>query len=74
MNPQTPQARIDAASAYEALMVPALVGEWAGRVAAAARIRPGQRVLDVACGTGILGREVRSRTGPSGSSVRASTA
>src|SRR4029453_3623631 len=26
----------------------------------------GQRVLDVACGTGVLAREVRLRTGPTG--------
>jgi SAM-dependent methyltransferase len=66
MNEPTLQAQIDAANAYEALMVPALFGQWASKVADAAQIRPGQRVLDVACGTGILGREVTSRTGPTG--------
>lgn len=66
MNEPTLQARIDAARAYEALMVPALLGEWASKVADAARIRLGQRVLDVACGTGILAREAASRTGPAG--------
>lgn len=60
------EAQIDAANAYEALMVPALFGQWAARIADAARIRPGQRVLDVACGTGILAREIASRAGPSG--------
>jgi SAM-dependent methyltransferase len=57
------QAQVDAACAYEALMVPALFGEWAGQVADAARIEAGQRVLDVACGTGTLTREVAARTG-----------
>lgn len=50
------QAQIDAARAYEELMVPALLGEWAPRVAEAAHIQSGDRVLDVACGTGVLAR------------------
>lgn len=61
------QARIDSAAAYEALMVPALFGPWAPRVADAAEIRPGQRVLDVACGTGVLAREALARVRPGGS-------
>jgi len=57
---------IDAARAYETLFVPALFGQWAPKVADAAQIEPGQRVLDVACGTGILGREIALRVGSSG--------
>jgi ubiquinone/menaquinone biosynthesis C-methylase UbiE len=66
MSEPTLRAEIDAASAYEALFVPALFGQWAAKVAGAARIQPGQRVLDVACGTGILAREVSSRVGSTG--------
>ena len=66
MNEPTPQALIDAANAYEALFVPALFGQWATKVADAAQIQPGQRVLDVACGTGVLAREVTLRTGSTG--------
>jgi SAM-dependent methyltransferase len=66
MSEPTLQAQIDAANAYEALFVPALFGQWAPKVVDAAQIQPGQRVLDVACGTGILGREVASRMGSSG--------
>jgi SAM-dependent methyltransferase len=60
------QEQIAAASAYETLMVPALFGQWAETIAGAARIQPGQRVLDLGCGTGVLGREAVSRTGASG--------
>ena len=66
MSEPTLQAQIEAANAYETLFVPALFGQWAPKVADAAQIQPGQRVLDVACGTGILAREVASRTGPTG--------
>lgn len=60
------QAQIDAADAYEQLFVPALFRQWAPRVVEAAQIETGQRVLDVACGTGVLAREAVSRVGPSG--------
>jgi ubiquinone/menaquinone biosynthesis C-methylase UbiE len=60
------QAQIEAAHAYEALFVPALFGQWATKVADAAQIEPGQRVLDVGSGTGILGREIYSRMGSVG--------
>ena len=60
------QDAVDAAKAYEALFVPALFGQWAPIVADAAHIGPGERVLDVACGTGILAREAARRVGASG--------
>ncbi|MCI0412001.1 methyltransferase domain-containing protein [bacterium] len=66
MSEPTLQAQIDGAKAYETLMVPALFGQWAPMVVNMAQIQPGQRVLDVACGTGVLAREVASRTGPAG--------
>lgn len=66
MSEPTLQSQIDAANAYEALFIPALFGQWAPKVADAAQIRPGQRALDVACGTGILARELASRMGSTG--------
>ena len=56
-----------AAAVYEDRLVPAIFTTWAGRTADAARIAPGQRVLDVACGTGILARAAAARAGPGGS-------
>lgn len=66
MGAPTIQAQVDAANAYESLFVPALFSQWAPMVAGAAQIRPGQRVLDVACGTGILAREIARRIGSAG--------
>lgn len=61
MGESASQEQIAAARAYEALMVPALFGQWAETVLDAAGVRPGRRVLDVACGTGVVAREVASR-------------
>lgn len=60
------RALVDAARAYEGLFVDALFGQWPPMVAESARIGPGQRVLDVACGTGVLARDAAARTGPTG--------
>jgi SAM-dependent methyltransferase len=65
VRPPSP-AEIEGARAYEALFVPALFGEWAPRMADAARVGHGQRVLDVASGTGVLARELASRVGSAG--------
>ena len=63
------QVSRSAAEVYEEFFVPALFAEWAGRVADAAHVTPGMRVLDVACGTGILARTVAERVGQNGSVV-----
>ncbi len=62
----TLEAQVAAAKAYEALFVPALFGQWATRVVDAANLVAGQSVLDVACGTGVVAREARLRTGSAG--------
>jgi len=61
------QAQIAAAKAYEELFVPALFKQWPPLLAGAAKIESGHRVLDVACGTGILARDLASRVGSAGS-------
>ena len=58
--------QIQAAAAYEELLVPALFEEWAPRVASAAALSPDKNVLDVACGTGVLAREVAAWVGETG--------
>lgn len=67
MNDPGLATQIAAATSYEEAVVPALIREWAPRLVAAAGIRPGDRVLDVACGTGVLSRAVAEAVGPVGS-------
>ena len=57
------------AAAYEELFVPALFAQWAPMLADLAGIREGDRVLDVACGTGVAARTAADRVGRSGSVV-----
>jgi SAM-dependent methyltransferase len=59
--------RVTAAEAYEALFVPALFEAYAPKLADAAGLAEGERVLDVACGTGIVAREAVRRCGATGS-------
>ncbi len=55
------------AEVYEERFVPGIFGEWAPRLVAFAGIAPGDQVLDVACGTGIVARTVADAVGPDGS-------
>lgn len=57
------------AEEYEAAFVPALFAQWAPILLDLARVQPGQRLLDVACGTGILARTAVERVGASGTVV-----
>jgi ubiquinone/menaquinone biosynthesis C-methylase UbiE len=55
-----------AAEAYEKLLVPALYAPFSAEVVALAGPRPGEHVLDVACGTGIAIRLAAPRVAPGG--------
>lgn len=54
---------LEAAEMYEAKFVPAILSDWAPHLVEAAAIRPGQKVLDVACGTGVVARRVAGQIG-----------
>jgi ubiquinone/menaquinone biosynthesis C-methylase UbiE len=66
---ETGQVARSAAEVYEEFFLPALIQQWASRVAGAAGIQTGERALDVACGTGVLARTVAERVGPNGAVV-----
>jgi ubiquinone/menaquinone biosynthesis C-methylase UbiE len=66
---ETFQITREQAEAYEKLFVPALFAQWAPLLIDIAKIEKGKRVLDVACGTGIVARAAADRVGPSGSVV-----
>jgi SAM-dependent methyltransferase len=63
---QKGQVTRSAADIYEEFFVPALFAPWPAPVAQAAALAPGQDVLDVACGTGVLAREAARRVRPGG--------
>lgn len=54
------------AQTYEAFMVPFRFGPWAQTLIDRANLRPGMRLLDLACGTGIVARVAAARIGNDG--------
>src|SRR5437867_1567189 len=55
-----------AAELYERYLVPAIFEPWAMALVALAAPQPGERVLDVACGTGTVARLAAQHVGPTG--------
>lgn len=65
----TGQISSDAAKIYEDFFVPALFQVWSERLLEAAKIKKGDYILDVACGTGILARTIAAHIKPVGKVV-----
>jgi ubiquinone/menaquinone biosynthesis C-methylase UbiE len=55
---------------YERYLVPSIFRPWAEDLVEIAALRTGERVLDIACGTGIVARTAARKLGGSGSVVR----
>lgn len=51
------------AEIYENVFVPAMMAEWVPRVITLANPQPGEHILDVACGTGVVTRSVAHSVG-----------
>jgi SAM-dependent methyltransferase len=60
---ETFQIPLEAAEAYEEAFVPAFFSQWAPVLCDAAGVTAGQKVLDVACGTGIVARTAADLVG-----------
>lgn len=54
---------------YDEFFVPALFGQWTERMLDAAAVGPGDRVIDVGCGTGSLAQAAAERVGSTGEVV-----
>jgi ubiquinone/menaquinone biosynthesis C-methylase UbiE len=63
---QPEMAARQAAETYQQYMVPAIFEPWTEVLLQHVRLRPGERVLDVACGTGVVARHVAGVVGPTG--------
>lgn len=69
MTESTEPADTTAAEAYEQFMLPRTFGPWIQEMVNLADLKPGEQVLDVACGTGMATRLAAERVTPNGRAV-----
>ena len=55
-----------AAERYERVLAPAIFAPWAADLIELAQLQDGERVLDVACGTGVVARHAAQKVGMAG--------
>jgi ubiquinone/menaquinone biosynthesis C-methylase UbiE len=60
------QLNDSAPALYQRYLVPAMTAMWAANLTDRAALEPGERVLDVACGTGVVARVAAERVGSTG--------
>ena len=63
------QVSENAAAIYDKFYLPAYFEEWPPFIIKAAQIQNGHRVVDVACGTGVLTLAILDKVGPKGFTV-----
>ena len=56
----------NAAEQYERIPARYILGPWVPGLVEAAQIRPDEKVLDLACGTGVVARAAAAKLGPAG--------
>jgi ubiquinone/menaquinone biosynthesis C-methylase UbiE len=67
--PRWQQVSGSVAEIYDSQLVPAMFAPWAPVLIGTAGIQPGERVIDIACGTGVVARLASEHVGDDGRAV-----